>query len=169
MANQLEQSLHVIATYLREDIKQRLIDDGHTATGELVDSIKTVVSREVSMYVVNGYMAKQGIFIISGREKGAKGVPLEALQKWVENKPFSNGIDAKLLLKIESGKFEGFSPMAIISQRNIKLRGIKPNDFIGKSFDANRVFIGNSLHQAVSDQMHISIKNMINHAKQFAT
>lgn len=156
MANQLEQSLHVIATYLREDIKQRLIDDGHEATGELINSIKTVVGRESSMYKIDGFMAKQGVFIISGRSAGAKGVPIDALVKWIENKNFSDGI------KSTRG-------LAFAIQTSIKKKGIKPNDFIGKSFDANRVFIGNSLHQAVSDQMHISIKNMINHSKQFAT
>lgn len=155
MANQLEQQLYTIATYLREDIKKRLIDDGHTATGELVDSIRTAVSREISMYVINGYMAKQGVFIISGRSAGAKGVPIDALMKWIENKGFSDGI------KYTKG-------IAFAIQKSIKKKGIKPNDFIGKSFDENRLFIGNRLMDAVSEQMHLSITNMINNAKGFA-
>lgn len=155
MANQLEQSLHVIATYLREDIKQRLIDDGHEATGELINSIKTIVGRESSMYKIDGFMAKQGVFIISGRSAGAKGIPIDALVKWIENKNFSDGI-------------KNTRGLAFAIQTSIKKKGIKPNDFIGKSFDENRLFIGNRLMDAVSEQMHLSITNMINNAKGFA-
>jgi len=151
---QLEMQLHQVATFLQEDIKRQLIDDGHTATGELVDSIKATVARGSNMYVIEGNMAKQGQFIISGRQKGAKGVPIDALVKWIQNKNFSNGV------KETRG-------IAFAIQSSIKEKGIKADDFIGKVFDKNKGFISDKINNAVKIALDLSLTNLINNAKQF--
>lgn len=152
---QLERNLNQLAIFLQEDIKRQLIDDGHRATGELVESIKAVVSKGSDMYVIEGSMAKHGLFIISGREKGAKGVPIDALIKWISNKGFTQGI------KETKG-------MAFAIQKTIKKKGIKSNDFIGKVFDKNKSHIDAKVNESVRIALDLSIKNLITNAQQFS-
>ena len=89
---EINRQLYQISTFLQEDIKQILIDDGHTATGELVNSIKNTVSTGSGVFVIEGHMAKHGEYIIRGRKEGAKGIPIKALIKWISQKNFSSGI-----------------------------------------------------------------------------
>lgn len=152
---EIERNLHQISIFLQEDIKQILIDDGHRSTGELVDSIKNTVSAGSNMFVIEGHMAKHGEYIIRGRQKGALGVPIKALIKWIENKNFSTGI------KSTKG-------LAFAIQSSIKKKGIKPNDFIGKVFDKNRAIIERKLNKSVENALTLSLTNLVNNAKQFA-
>ena len=162
----LEMNLYQIATFLKADVKQQLIDDGHRATGELVDSINTAVIQGSNMWVIEGSMAKQGEYIIKGRKIGETGVPLSAIQKWIDNKNFSNGISDKSLLKIKTGgKYAGTSPLSYLIQRGIKEKGIEPDDFIGKVFEKNRDLIGAKLDEAVYNALDASLTNLINNAK----
>lgn len=152
---ELELQLHQIAVFLQEDIKRQLIDDGHTATGGLVDSIKATVSRGSDAFVIEGHMAKQGIFVISGRDKGAKGVPIDALVKWIEIKNFSQGItDTRGL--------------AFAIQKSIKKKGIKPSDFIGKVFKENETLIEDRIHNAIDKALNVSLDNLITNAKKLS-
>jgi len=152
-ARELEMQLHQIATFLQEDVKRQLIDDGHKATGELIDSIKAVVSKGSDMFVIEGSMAKQGVFVISGRKKGLKGIPIDALVRWIQQKGFSNDI------KQTRG-------IAFAIQTSVKKKGIKPNDFIGKVFDTNRKLIEDKINNAIKKALDISITNLVTNAKQ---
>lgn len=155
MSEELRRQLNVISTFLQEDIKQQLIDDEHNASGELVASIKNVVSEGSDMFVIEGSMAKQGVFVISGREVGAKGVPIDALVKWIENKGFSAGI-------------KGTRGLAFAIQKSIKKKGIKPNDFISEVFDKNRNNINQRIEEATRKSLDVALTNLVNNAKQFA-
>ena len=164
---QLEMQLYQIATFLKEDIKQKLEADGHRATGELIESINTVVSKGSDMFVIEGMMGKTGEYIIKGRAIGEKGVPLKALQDWIDNKNFSSGITDKSLLKIKTeGKYAGTSPLAYLIQRGIKEKGIKPDDFIGKVFEKDRDLIYQKLQSAAYDALNVSLTNLINNANK---
>ena len=151
---QLEMQLYQIATFLKEDIKQQLLDDGHRATGELIESINTVVSKGSDMFVIEGMMGKTGLFIITGRQAGAKGVPIDALVKWIENKGFSDGIRST-------------RGIAFAIQKSIKEKGIKPDDFIGKVFEKDRDLIYQKLQSAAYDALNVSLTNLINNANKF--
>ena len=148
----LEMNLYQIATFLKADIKQQLIDDGHRATGELVDSINTAVIQGSNMWVIEGSMAKQGEYIIRGRQAGSKGVPIDALVKWIENKNFSDGVSST-------------RGLAFAIQKSIKKKGIKPDDFISKVFEKNRDLIGRKLDEAVYNALDASLTNLVNQAK----
>jgi len=164
---ELNRQLHQISTFLQEDIKQILIDDGHRATGELVNSIKNTVSQGSSMFVIEGHMAKQGEYIIRGRKEGAKGIPIDALIKWIQNKNFSSGITSTKGLAfaiqrvIKFGKFDK-------NGNKIKEGGIKPDDFIGKVFDKNSAYLDSKLNKAVERALNLSLTNLVNNSKQFA-
>lgn len=152
---ELSNQLNVIADYLKVEIQNILEEKGHRATGELIRSIENTVSKGSDMYVIEGSMALQGRFIITGREKGKKGVPVDALVKWIENKNFSDGI------KSTRG-------LAFAIQKSIIDKGIKPNDFIGDVFDRNRDRMENSLLDANEKALDLALTNLINNAKQFA-
>lgn len=151
----LEMNLHQIATFLKADVKQQLIDDGHRATGDLVNSINTAIIKGVDSWVIEGSMLKYGEYVIRGREAGAKGVPIDALVKWIENKNFSDGIIST-------------RGLAFVIQKSIKKKGIKPSDFIDKVFEKDRDLIGRKLDNAVFNALDASLRNLITNAKSFA-
>jgi len=149
----LTRDLRQISLFLQEDIKQILIDDGHTASGDLVRSIKNVVKQELNSFVIEGSMFIQGQFIIQGRKKGLKGIPLDALIDWVRQKNFVQGIT-----KTRS--------VAFAIQKSIKKKGIKPDDFIEKAFNKNIGRIESRINDSVEEALDLSIKNLITNATQ---
>lgn len=152
---EIEMQLYQIATFLKADIKQQLLDDGHRATGELIESIETVVAKGLNVFTIEGYMGKQGLFIINGRKAGAKGVPIDALVKWIENKGFSDGArDTK--------------GIAFAIQKTIIKEGIEPDDFIGKVFEKDKDLISKKINDAAYNALNVSLTNLINNAKNFA-
>ena len=155
MNDELYIQLQVMARFLEAQIKQRLIQTGHKASGALEKSIEAVVKRGSDMYVIEGSMAKQGEFVIRGRQAGLKGVPIDALVKWIENKGFTDSA------KSTRG-------IAFAIQTNIKKKGIKPDDFIGHVFDVNKANIDQQLSRAAEKALDLELTNLINRAKQFA-
>lgn len=152
---ELEEQLYVISEFLKKDIQDVLLQDGHKATGELIKSIENAVIKGSDMYVIEGSMAYYGQFVITGREKGKKGVPIDALVRWINNKKFVEGIK----------KTRG---VAFAIQKSIIEKGIKPNDFIEKAFDKSRDKIETNIDRAVEKALDLALTNLINNAKQFA-
>ncbi len=150
----LESNLLSIAAFLENDIKEILLEKGHKATGELISSIKNTVSRGSSSFTIEGRMGKQGIYIISGREKGLKGIPVDALVRWIENKKFSSGI------KSTRG-------LAFAIQKSIKKKGIKPDDFISEVFEKRAGRIEKKINDSVEVALEASLTNLINKARKF--
>lgn len=152
--DELEAQLLMIAAYLETEIKNQLLENGHKATGQLIESISNTVSRGSNMFVIEGSMAKQGAFVISGRAKGLKGVPIDALVNWIKAKNFSTTI------KSTRG-------LAFAIQKSIKEKGIKPDDFIGDTFEKNRNRISRDVEQAIEKSLDFALTNLVNNAKQF--
>lgn len=153
--DEINRQLRIISVFLQEDMKQILLDDGFNATGELINSIENVVSTGSNMFVIEGSMAKHGEYIIRGRKAGLKGIPVEALIKWIQNKNFSTGI------KSTRG-------LAFAIQKSVKKKGIKPNDFIEKTFKKNESMLDRKMNEAVENALDLSLTNLINNSKQFA-
>ena len=152
---QLENQLLGIAAFLENDIKEILLEKGHNSTGELVKSIKNVVRRGSDSFTIEGSMAIQGRFVISGRERGAKGVPIDALVEWIENKGFADSVN-------------GVRGVAFAIQKTIKEKGIKADDFIGEVFEKRAARITNKLNNIVKDALEASLTNLVNNSKKFA-
>lgn len=152
--NELEKQLLLIAAFLEEDIRRILLEKGHNSTGELVKSIKNVVSRGSSQFTIEGEMAIQGAYIISGRDKGLKGVPVDALVKWIENKKFSDGI-------------KNTRGLAFAIQKTIIKKGIKPDDFISEVFEKRSGRIEKKMGKIIEDALDLSLTNLVNKAKKF--
>ena len=106
------------------------------ASGRLRDSIKAVQTdtQTIMVYGPGGKPLNQtyGAWggkgdVNSGRISGVKGVPLEALEKWIKQRGLK-GRDKK-------GKFITVRSFAFAIQTNIKKFGIQPSNFIEISLD----------------------------------
>ena len=151
---ELEKQLKLIASFLENDIREILLKKGHNASGELNRSIENVVKQGSNMFTIEGLMAEQGKFIINGRDKGLKGVPIDALVKWIEQKNFASAVNKKRNL-------------AFAIQKSIKQKGIKPDDFISEVFERRADRINNKIGKAVEEALDVSLTNLINKAKKF--
>lgn len=151
---ELERGLRQISVFLQEDIKQILVDDGHNASGDLVRSIKNVVSVGSTLLSIEGEMLIYGGAIIKGRQPGTKRIPVDALIKYLNDKNFSNDI------KRTRG-------VAFHIQSRIFKEGIKSDDFIQKAFDKNESRMDNVLTGTIERALDLSLTNLINNAKQF--
>lgn len=99
-----------------------LLNQGHTASEALFDSIKTVVERTLTGITITTEALFYAKYVNAGRKPGTKGVPIDVLVEWIRRKR----------LNME-GKRERSVAFAI--QRSIRDKGIKPSRFIDKSVD----------------------------------
>lgn len=68
-----------------------LIEQGHKATGTLVNSFEQRVLELPNSLVLEILMEDYGIYVNEGRRKNAKKVPLDSLIAWIERKAIVNG------------------------------------------------------------------------------
>lgn len=114
--------LQQIAQYLNDTLQMELLNQGHTASEALFDSIKTVVERTLTGITISTEALYYAKFVNAGRKPGTKGVPLDVLVEWIRRKR----------LNME-GKRE--RSVAFAMQRSIRDKGIKPSRFIDKSIE----------------------------------
>ena len=150
---EIERNLHQLSTFLQEDIKQVLIDDGHVGSGALVQSIKNTVETSISGMSIVGEMLIYGGAVIKGRRAGVKRIPVDALIEYLKAKNFSSDI------KRTRG-------VAFHIQKRIFEEGIKPDDFLQKALDKNEFKIENSIIEASERALDLLFTNMINNANK---
>lgn len=114
--------LQQIAQYLNDTLQMELLNQGHTASEALFDSIKTIVERTLTGITITTEALYYAKFVNAGRKPGTKGVPLDVLVEWIRRKR----------LNME-GKRE--RSVAFAMQRSIRDKGIKPSRFIDKSIE----------------------------------
>ena len=114
--------LQQIAQYLNDTLQMELLNQGHTASEALFDSIKTVVERTLTGITITTEALYYAKFVNAGRKPGTKGVPLDVLVEWIRRK--------RLAME---GKRE--RSVAFAMQRSIRDKGIKPSRFIDKSIE----------------------------------
>ena len=72
-------------------LQKELIEQGHQATGNLVNSFEQRVIEVPNSIVIEILMDEYGIYVNEGRAKKKKKVPISALVKWIEQKAIVNG------------------------------------------------------------------------------
>ena len=72
-------------------LQKELIEQGHQATGNLVNSFEQRVIEVPNSIVLEILMDEYGIYVNEGRAKKKKKVPISALVKWIEQKAIVNG------------------------------------------------------------------------------
>lgn len=150
--------LQQITQFLCDTIKQEMLHagfehKGHYASGEMHDSVHAAVERNLFGVSINVEAAEQAKYLLSGREKGKKGVPLDALIEWMRQKKF----DLK-------GNRE--RSVAFLIQRSIREKGIQPSKFMEKAngrFDKSKCLESNIekfMEQYLDDLLQTMLKQL---------
>jgi hypothetical protein len=92
------------------------------ASGRLVNSISVQVSQQSEDTIIQVLADDYFQWVQSGRLPGKKGVPIEAIEKWIKDRGLQ-GRDKK-------GKFINKRSFAFAIQNNIKKFGIRPSNFL---------------------------------------
>lgn len=114
--------LQQIAQYLSDTLQMELLNQGHTASEALFNSIQSVIEHTLTGITISAQALYYAKFVNAGRKPGTKGVPINLLVEWIRRKR----------LNME-GKRE--RSVAFAMQRSIRDKGIKPSRFIDKSID----------------------------------
>lgn len=114
--------LQQIAQYLSDTLQMELLNQGHTASEALFNSIQSVIDQTLTGITISTQALYYAKFVNAGRKPGTKGVPIDVLVEWIRRKR----------LNME-GKRE--RSVAFAMQRSIRDKGIKPSRFIDKSID----------------------------------
>ena len=72
-------------------LQKELIEQGHEATGNLVNSFEQRVIEVPNSIVIEILMDEYGIYVNDGRKTGGKKVPINVLVDWIERKAIVNG------------------------------------------------------------------------------
>lgn len=92
------------------------------ASGKLVDSITVTTQKQGDSAVMEVLAEAYFQWVQSGRAPGKKGVPIEALEKWIKER----GIQGRN----KKGQFIKRRSFAFAIQNNIKRFGIRPANFL---------------------------------------
>lgn len=79
--------LVILGEFILDLLKAELEAQGHRASGKLIDSMNYKINGETIEFYAEDY-AK---FVDSGRNAGAKRVPIDALMQWIEQKGIASG------------------------------------------------------------------------------
>lgn len=72
-------------------LQKELIQQGHEASGNLVNSFEQRVIEVPNSIVIEILMDEYGIYVNEGRKTGGKKVPINVLIDWIERKAIVNG------------------------------------------------------------------------------
>lgn len=72
-------------------LQKELIEQGHKASGNLVNSFEQRVIEVPNSIVIEILMDEYGIYVNEGRKTGGKKVPINVLVDWIERKAIVNG------------------------------------------------------------------------------
>lgn len=124
--------LNNIAPLIEENIKKALAEKRYPfgvktrpgisnkiASSSLYNSVQVQQSNNDTLEVLMNQYWK---YVQSGRLPGKKGVPIEAIEKWIN--------DRKLLGRDDKGRFIKKRSFAFAIQTNIKKFGIPPSNFL---------------------------------------
>ena len=129
--------LEQIAPLIQENIKKALAEKRYPfgvrtkpglsnkiASSTLYNSVQVTQSNPETLDV---FMAPYWIYVQNGRLPGKKGVPLSAIEKWIN--------DRKLLGRDKQGRFIKKKSFAFAIQKNIKKFGIPASNFLDVAID----------------------------------
>lgn len=145
----LLKGLEGLTKVLKRDTQQTLERAGKRASGELIDTIEVVLLQLFDRFIIQESHLFYGDFVISGRKKGGKKVPIDALEKFIKDKGFS----------IAAEKIRG---VAFAIQTNIFKFGIKKFDFIEETLRRVDPKLVKEVEKAANENMDIAINEIVN-------
>jgi len=127
----LERIAPIIEDILKKTLEQKRYPFGFAkfrgvgnkvASGKLRDSIQVNVKQSQGQTVIELIAEQYSQWVQSGRLPGRKGVPIDALEKWIKERG--------LVGRDKRGRFIKRRSFAFAIQNNIKKFGIRPSNFL---------------------------------------
>ena len=147
--------LKQLATLLQTEIRDELIQQGHKATGNLIDSVKV----HATDFQIIGESIFYGEYVERGRKAKEKRVPIDALIQWIEDKNFSVANDAEK-------KSIAFAIQAKIYKEGIPTKNSmkyskngRRQKYLSTVLDNNKDKIRTYINNYVSDKIDIILTN----------
>lgn len=136
---------------VKESVAELLRQDKR-ASGELIQSIRTVIED-----IFNGVRMTErhifyGDFVESGRKRGGKKVPIQALEQWIKTKNFGSGINR--------------TSLAFAIQTNIHKFGIEPSKWLTNTVENTRDEIMRILFETTAQNFTNIIKEIASDARR---
>ena len=78
--------LQQIAQYLSDTLQMELLNQGHTASEALFNSIQSVIDQTLTGITISAQALYYAKFVNAGRKPGTKGVPIDVLVEWIRRK-----------------------------------------------------------------------------------
>jgi len=97
------------------------------ASGQLRDTIDVKSKKQGNDTIIDVFMQGYGQWVQSGRLPGKKGVPIDAIEKWIKYKG--------LVGRDKKGRFIKRRSFAFAIQTNIKKFGIRPSNFLDNTIE----------------------------------
>ncbi|MFZ9242204.1 MAG: hypothetical protein ACO239_05865 [Sediminibacterium sp.] len=143
-----------------KNVRIKSITANHSASGQLVNSIK-VVTLPNGLYGVQ--MNDYGIYVNNGRQPG-KGIPVEQMDKWISQKRLRPR-DTKTGEFLKNTK-NNRKAMAFCMNRKIKYFGIEAYPFIDRSVETAVDKYQDKLSKALGDDFYKYIGIALKKAKR---
>lgn len=127
----LEKIAPIIENILKKTLEQKRYPFGFAkfrgmgnkvASGKLRDSIKVNVVQQKDETIIQVLAEEYSKWVQSGRLPGKKGVPIDALEKWIKERGLTG--------RNKKGQFIKRRSFAFAIQNNIKKFGIRPSNFL---------------------------------------
>lgn len=127
----LEKIAPIIETILKKTLEQKRYPFGFdkfrgvgnkVASGKLRDSIKVNIVQQQTETIIQVIAEEYSKWVQSGRLPGKRGVPIQALEKWI--------VERGLTGRDKKGRFIKRRSFAFAIQNNIKKFGIRPSNFL---------------------------------------
>lgn len=159
-ANELEkltETLEKIYGYLRTEMINELLQQGHSNTGKLIDSIDREIVQSTDYIQLNGTFVFYGKYVDTGRRAGARKVPIFVLEEWIKQK----GIESD----IKKVKGLAFAIQKTIFDKGISTpaswKGESTKDWMTKTLKENDPQIKDDVFNAVRTAMELIIFNIV--------
>ncbi len=141
--------LEGLAKTLRRGTQRTLERAGKRAGGELINTIEVVLLQLFDRFVIQESHLFYGDFVISGRKKGGKKVPIDALEKFIKDRAFNVAA-------------ENIRGVAFAIQTNIFKFGIKKFDFIEETLKRVDPELVKEVEKAANENMDVAIDEIVN-------
>lgn len=120
---------------VKEKYKDKLISDDKFATGELIQSINTVIKTGVTNINVYINLAEHWKYVEFGRKPGGKFPPPDKIEAWIVAKPVIPYED-------DNGKLPTQKQLAFLIGRKIARDGIKPGNYLHDTLEeCNNIYL----------------------------
>lgn len=156
----LERIAPIIEDILKKTLEQKRYPFGFAkfrgvgnkvSSGKLRDSIQVNIKQSQGQTVIELIAEQYSQWVQSGRLPGRKGVPIDALEKWIKERG--------LVGRDKRGRFIKRRSFAFAIQNNIKKFGIRPSNFLDVALET----IGNDprIMELLEDEAYEELIDLI--------